>query len=343
MKLRRSHSTTTPAPGKSGPFLSKTGEGESNGYFIPPAGVQKKPEDNKKDTTPGQTDTKKERIIYDGREYDKIIITAEEYEEHKGKTDDHGVLYQFSIVNDKRQYYKLIPSGTQIAEYPDEEVVVLDGRKYKKIKITEPEYHLGKGKSNDEGVLFRSYPDPGGKRGVRHFFKYVPVKNTEDEKPRDKMEKMPVLPPQLTIREPELKIPTPPANLHRQKPPPPRLYVQFQGNSTAYVDVGKATAQIQQLATFLRENPGTSVHITGNTGGTGNAKLEGNHDAVLDQPATINGIGGTIRDLQVGRARRVEKSLIEDFGIDPKRITIGTGSNRNDDRNRFVGIRIKEK
>lgn len=346
MKFRRSHSTTTPAPGKSGPFLSKTGDGEGNGYFIPPAQVQKKPDDNKKEAKPEPQGLQKERIIYNEREYDKVIISAEEYEEHNGKTDDNGVLYQFSMVNYKRQYYKLIPADAQIAEYPDEEMVVLDGRKYKKIKITEPDYHLGKGKSNDEGVLFRSYPDPGGKRGVRHFFKYVPVKNAEDEKPKEKMEKMEKMPaslPQLTIPEIESTLPQLPEKPHAHNHPPPRLYVQFQGNSTAYVDEGAAKSQIKQLVDYLRENPGTGVHLTGNTGGTGNKRLEGNNKAVLDQLATVDGRNATILDLQIGRARRVEKSLIEDFGIDPKRITVGTGSNKNDDKNRFVGIRIKEK
>lgn len=346
MKLRRSHSTTTPAPGKSGPFLSKTGDGEGNGYFIPPAQVQKKPDDNKKEAKPEPQGPQKERIIYDGREYDKVIISAEEYEEHKGRTDDNGVLYQFSTVNNKRQYYKLTPVGTAIAEYPNEEIVYLDGRKYKKIVIVEQEYHQGKGKSNDEGVLFRSYPDPSGKRGVRHFFKYVPIKNAEDEKPKEKMEimeKMPASLPQLTIPEIKTTLPQATEKPHHHNHPPPRLYVQFQGNSTAYVDEGTAKSQIKQLADYLRENPGTGVHLTGNTGGTGNKRLEGNNKAVLDQPATVDGRNATILDLQIGRARQVEKSLIEDFGIDPKRITVGTGSNKNDDKNRFVGVRIKEK
>ncbi|MCK6693857.1 MAG: hypothetical protein L6Q97_17385 [Thermoanaerobaculia bacterium] len=46
MKLRRSHSTTTPAPGKSGAFLSKTGEGEGATPFVAPA-IAKKPADEK--------------------------------------------------------------------------------------------------------------------------------------------------------------------------------------------------------------------------------------------------------------------------------------------------------
>ncbi len=343
MKLRRSRSTTTPASGKSSAFLAKAGEGTGSDLFIAPTPSQKKQDDKDGSSKPDQEGPKKERVVYKEREYDKVVIGAEEYEEHKGKSDDNGILYQFSTGNNKRQYFKLIPLGVAIAEYPDEEVIFLEGRKYNKIKIHEPEYHLGKGKSNDAGVLFRSYPDPSGKRGVRHFFKYVPIKNSEPEKPKEKMEKMPSLIPQMPLPERDISIPAVPEKPHDHHHPPPRLYVQFQGNSTTYVDAGSATTQIRQLADYLRENPGASVHLTGNTGGTGNKELEGNNTAVLNQPAEINGSTGRVSDLQIGRARRIEKSLIEDFGIDSKRITVGTGSHKNDDKNRFVGVRIKEK
>jgi hypothetical protein len=76
------------------------------------------------------------------------------------------------------------------------------------------------------------------------------------------------------------------------------------------------------------------------TGATGETFIEGNSPEALGQVTDVNGHEGTMGELQVARARAVEAVLIKN-GIDPKRITVGTGTHRNKDENRRVGINIR--
>lgn len=54
----------------------------------------------------------------------------------------------------------------------------------------------------------------------------------------------------------------------------------------------------------------------------------------------MNGVSGTLRELQVGRARAVERLMIE-RNIDPSRIRVGPGSQGDADSNRNVGVVIR--
>ncbi len=106
------------------------------------------------------------------------------------------------------------------------------------------------------------------------------------------------------------------------------------------IDHHKAEHDIQPVIDYLKDHPDATIHISGNTGATGETFIEGNSPEALGQVTDVNGHEGTMGELQVARARAVEAVLIKN-GIDPKRITVGTGTHRNKDENRRVGINIR--
>jgi len=143
--------------------------------------------------------------------------------------------------------------------------------------------------------------------------------------------------PNATVLTQQIRIlPTP---IEPEKPP--LVNIQFEGNDNSFMDPTLALAEIDKLANYLNTNPDVSIHITGHTGESGRSEPEGNSPEILKNPVPSNEFP-TTADLQIGRARAVQKALIEK-GIAPSRITIGTGTYRNSDTNRRVGIRAKTK
>lgn len=54
----------------------------------------------------------------------------------------------------------------------DDTITSLNGLQYKAVKISKEDYDQGKNRTDDDGVLFRSYG--GYKRGIRCYIKYIP-------------------------------------------------------------------------------------------------------------------------------------------------------------------------
>ncbi|MBK6730651.1 MAG: hypothetical protein IPG60_06670 [Bacteroidetes bacterium] len=123
------------------------------------------------------------------------------------------------------------------------------------------------------------------------------------------------------------------------KLPPPSLKIQFVGGKDDFISIEDARKQIVPVVDYLNTNPDSKIHITGHTGADNSLLKEGNSSNILSQ--VTEGEYNTIGELQIGRAQAVEGLLIEK-GIDPNRITVGTGTQRSSDANRRVGIKIMD-
>lgn len=121
--------------------------------------------------------------------------------------------------------------------------------------------------------------------------------------------------------------------------PKPRLDIKFKGGTSEYLNKENALDQLQPLIDYLNANPDKTIFLSGHTGSDESTLKEGNSKEVLDQASKVNGKDGTIRELQIARAKKVAQTLISK-GIDYKRIKFGAGAQKNSDQNRFVGVRI---
>ena len=98
--------------------------------------------------------------------------------------------------------------------------------------------------------------------------------------------------------------------------------VGFSSNSDEFKKSGHSDKTLNDLVKTLKEYPQLTVLILGNS--SSNSKPDGR---TLNSSSTLNGRDVTLRDLQLARARAIEKFLIG-RGINWRRVNVGNGEIR---------------
>ncbi|HMQ70696.1 MAG TPA: hypothetical protein PKC58_17100, partial [Ignavibacteria bacterium] len=112
-------------------------------------------------------------------------------------------------------------------------------------------------------------------------------------------------------------------------------------------NIEEAKDQIRDLAEFLNENKDASVLILGNfhlnKGGTVKP-WETTYSEIIKKKEGIPEHINTFEEFAVERAKNVERLLINEFGVDPKQLRIGTGNQYKDaQRGQSVSFELKRK
>lgn len=335
----------------SNPFFDKNGEGS----FFPPLKESGKPFFNSHNNIQKKEETEescekakhfgldkigeKKIVNEDGNKYEIEWISEDQYYNEVQDQNRKYKLKSFPWKKGVRCCFKYTPIESEISHPKEEEIVVLNGQFYKKINIEKEEYDLMKGKRSDK-ILYRSYADESGKRGVRHYFKYIPFDGTNIEKiPTIKPGPIPIEEPKIKELDP-LEIPKKDPLEEHEHQPAPNLYIEFIGGETNFKNKDDALKEVQPLLEYLENHPEATVFLVGNSGSDNTPFKTGNSEEVLNQKTMVDGKDGTLRELQTGRAKRVADLLIEK-GIDWQRIQFGPGSQGDKDENRNVGVEIR--
>jgi RHS repeat-associated protein len=132
-------------------------------------------------------------------------------------------------------------------------------------------------------------------------------------------------------------------NLYERIIPPKILQIDYEGSSDKIkVDkLSEAKNQIKELAEYLAANPDASVTLVGNTGGKKEVP-EGKSEEVYKAAGKLNGKASTVGALMLARAETIKTILVNEYKIDPSRITTKKGEHSHDESKRNVSINIAE-